>query len=115
MLTIFGYVGTVERAIYNLDDPTDEFPFSDAWVVATSPEALGELGTEQVSSVAAALTETSGRVFPDGYQCVVEVASFQLWRPADASRAEGAVADCPDPGISSRYDASFGWQPDDPS
>lgn len=115
MLTIFGYVGTVERAIYNLDDPADEFPFSDAWVVATSPEALGELGTEQVSSVAAALAETSGRVFPDGYLCVVEVASFQLWRPADASRAESPAVDCPDPGISSRYDASFGWQPGDPS
>jgi hypothetical protein len=109
MLTIFGYPGTVDRAAYNLENAR-EFPLEQAWIIATTSDFLGALGIEQTDAVADELLEAGANPFPDGYVCVAEVASFQLWRPA-STVASGRPEGCPKSDINSHYDASSGWRP----
>lgn len=110
MLTIFGYSGTVDRARYNLDTSKTDFPFEQAWVVATSSDVLTDLGHSQVAMVVDALEAATNRHFPADYRCVAQVASFQIWKPAMTS-SDGSNSNCMSitPGTS-KYDASSGWQ-----
>lgn len=81
MLTIWGYPGSENLAIENIDREPSDFQWSETWLLLDTIGVVGEEKAQSIRNVLAHIESASGLRFPDDYELVAEIDSHPRHGP----------------------------------
>jgi len=81
MPSLWGYSGSLDLAIYNLQNDSSAFQWDRAWVLIEDQARLDEAGINNLSSYLEHLERKSGLAFPGDYAPIGQADGLDIYRP----------------------------------
>jgi len=82
MPSLWGYPGSLDLAIYNMQNDSSAFQWNRAWILIEDETRLDEAGIKNLSSYLEHLERKSGLAFPGDYALIGQADGLDIYRPS---------------------------------